>query len=72
MALNPPAPPAGQLRVVRIHHTVTEVYVTASSPAQAVAIAKGLKPTDWTSRPVLPDGGADAFEYDVVASDGIS
>lgn len=71
MASNPPAPPVGQLRVVRIHIHVTEAYVTASSPVDAVAQAKLLRPTDWYTRPVMPDGGADAFGYDVVASDGV-
>ncbi|AWN51803.1 hypothetical protein [Methylobacterium sp. 17Sr1-1] len=71
MASNPPAGPAGQLRVVRIAHHVTEAYVTASTPAQAVALAKALKPSDWYTRPVLQPAGEDVFEYNVVSSDGL-
>ncbi|GJE18782.1 hypothetical protein [Methylobacterium marchantiae] len=71
MAANPPAPPAGQLRVVRIHKTVTESYVTAASPALALAAARLLKNSDWNRRPVLPGGGADAFEFVVSQSDGL-
>ncbi|MBK3400442.1 hypothetical protein [Methylobacterium ajmalii] len=71
MATQPAAPAAGMMRVVRIAHHVTEAYVTASTPAQALALAKALKPTDWYTRPVLQPAGEDVFEYNVVSSDGL-
>ena len=73
MAANPAAV-GGKVRVVRIHKHVTEALIDTTvytTPAAQVAAAKALRPTDWYTRPVLPDGGADAFEYDVVASDGV-
>lgn len=73
MASNPPAR-AGFVRVVRVPQHVTELYLDTTvytTPAQQVAAAKAAKPNDWTMRPVLPDGGADAFEYNVIASDGV-
>lgn len=72
MAGNPPLV-TGQVRVVRIHKHVTEAYLDSTvytTAAAQVAAARALKETDWTKRPVLPGGGADAFEFDVVSSDG--
>ncbi|WP_158004071.1 hypothetical protein [Methylobacterium indicum] len=45
--------------------------MTASTSAQALALAKTAKPTDWYTHPVLQPAGEDVFEYDVVSLDGI-
>ncbi len=71
MATNPAAPPAAQLRVVCIAHHVTETYVTASTPAQAVALAKTLKPADWYIRQVIQPASEDVSEHNAVSSDGL-
>lgn len=64
------------VRVVRIHKRVTEIYVSATTPALAIAAAQAAAPTAWRTRHVwtssqsgLGMGVADDFEYNAVSSD---